>query len=360
MRTLSGLLLVVLLGGCVAGPVADRRESSSSMTTDSRAVRVEPQLAADSLVTADGASLPLRQWLPAEQPTAVILALHGFNDYSNAFAVPGAAWAQNGIATYAFDQRGFGGAPDRGRWAGAERLAADAASAAALLRRRHPGVPLYLLGESMGGAVAILAASGHGGASASDLDGVILVAPAVWGRQTMNVVERVGLWLTDLIPAMTLSLDHLPVSFQPSDNIPMLRAFSADPLVLKTTRADTVNGLVDLMTAALATGRRFDAPLFVLYGAHDEIVPRESLARFVEELPARAAHRQRIALYPQGYHMLLRDLEGQVPIADVAAWVRDTAAPLPSGADDARAQLTGHAAPATVARDEGLRVRARG
>jgi len=360
MRTFTGLLVAVLLGGCVAVPVVDRRAPSSAMATDSRAARAEPRLAADRLITADGASLPLRQWLPMGHPTAVVLALHGFNDYSNAFAAPGAAWAQYGIATYAYDQRGFGGAPDRGRWAGAEQLAADAASAAALLRQRHPGLPLYLLGESMGGAVAVLAASGHSGTSAPDVDGVILVAPAVWGRQTMTVVERVGLWLTDLIPAMTLSLDLLPVSFQPSDNIPMLRAFSADPLVLKTTRADTVNGLVDLMSAALEAGRRFDAPLLILYGAHDEIVPRESMARFVDGLPARAAHRQRIALYPQGYHMLLRDLEGPVPIADVAAWIRDTAAPLPSGADDARARLTGRAAPAAVAHDEDLRPRAPG
>lgn len=349
MRIFTGLLLAVLLGGCVAATVADRRAPSSTMATDSRAARAEPRLAMDRLITADGASLPLRQWLPVGHPIAVILALHGFNDYSNAFAGPGAAWAQYGIATYAYDQRGFGGAPGRGRWAGAEQLAADAASAAALLRQRHPGVPLYLLGESMGGAVAILAASGHSGAPVPDVDGVILVAPAVWGRQTMTMVERVGLWLTDLIPAMTLSLEQLPASFQPSDNIPMLRAFSADPLVLKTTRADTINGLVDLMSTALAAGRRFDALLFILYGAHDEIVPRESMACFVDGLPTRAAYRQRIVLYPQGYHMLLRDLEGQVPTADVAAWIRDTAAPLPSGAVDARGRLTDRASPATIA-----------
>ena len=87
-------------------------------------------------------------------PRAVILALHGFNDYSNAFAAPGAAWARLGIATYAYDQRGFGAAPARGRWAGGRVFAEDATTAACLLRQRHPGVPLYLLGESMGGGRA--------------------------------------------------------------------------------------------------------------------------------------------------------------------------------------------------------------
>ena len=46
------------------------------------------------IVQADGAILPLKTWLPEGSPTAVIVALHGFNDYSNAFARPGAYWAK--------------------------------------------------------------------------------------------------------------------------------------------------------------------------------------------------------------------------------------------------------------------------
>lgn len=350
MRFLSILLIAASLGGCVAVSTAADHVPPGVAALDASAWLAKPQLAEDRLVAPDGAALPLRHWLPAGEPSAVILALHGFNDYSNAFAAPGAAWARQGIATFAYDQRGFGAAPDRGRWVGARQLAADAASAAAMLRRRYPGLPLYLLGESMGGAVAILAASGRSGAPAPDIDGVILVAPAVWGRQTMSLIERIGLWLADLMPAMTLSPRLLPVHIQPSDNIPMLRAFSADPLVIKGTRADTVNGLVDLMSAALAAGRWFDAPALILYGARDEIVPRAPMARFVDGLPPRAARQQRVALYARGYHMLLRDLDRTRPIADVAAWISDAAAPLPSGADrEARLALTGHAAPASIA-----------
>ena len=58
-----------------------------------------PAIGADRLVMDDGAALPLRQWLPRGEPTAVILALHGFNDYSRAFAGPAAYWAEHGIAT---------------------------------------------------------------------------------------------------------------------------------------------------------------------------------------------------------------------------------------------------------------------
>ena len=59
----------------------------------------------------DGATLPLKSWLPDGKPKAVILALHGFNDYSNAFKDSGEEWAKHGIATFAYDQRGFGAAP---------------------------------------------------------------------------------------------------------------------------------------------------------------------------------------------------------------------------------------------------------
>ena len=215
-----------------------------------------------------------------------------------------------------------------------------------LLRQRYPGVPLYLLGESMGGAVAILAASDRSEAARLDVDGVILVAPAVWGRQTMNIVERVGLWLANLMPAVQFSPDLLPIHIQPSDNLPMLRAFSADPLVIKDARADTLKGLVDLMSAALNAANSFAPPALLLYGEHDEIVPRPPMVRFVEGLPARAQLRQRVALYPHGYHMLLRDLDGPLLIKDVAAWIADPATPLPSGADSgARARLTGRSAP---------------
>src|SRR3546814_4785620 len=61
----------------------------------------------------------------SDLPKAVILALHGFNDYGMAFADPGAWWAQRGIATFAPDQRGFGAGPYHGYWPGGQRMADD-------------------------------------------------------------------------------------------------------------------------------------------------------------------------------------------------------------------------------------------
>src|SRR5213078_4836419 len=154
---LAALLLLPLAGM----PVAEEMAASFGAAATHLAPSASPARFTDSaFIAADGVSLPLRKWLPQGEVKAVILALHGFNDYSNAFTMPAPLWAEHGIATYAYDQRGFGGAPMRASWAGSARLAGDAVTATRLLRAIYPGRPIYLLGESMGGGVAILAASG--------------------------------------------------------------------------------------------------------------------------------------------------------------------------------------------------------
>ncbi|MGC2415432.1 MAG: lysophospholipase, partial [Stellaceae bacterium] len=275
---------------------------------------------------------PLRHWLPRDGVNAVILALHGFGDYSNAFATPAQIWASRGIATYAFDQRGFGGAPGRGLWAGEDWLAADAVTATRILRLLYPGRPLYLLGESMGGAVAILAATGAAGGAVASPDGVILSAPALWGRETMDPLPRIALFAgVRLFPDMIVTGRGLHI--QASDNIPMLKALAKDPMVLKESRIDTVYGLVDLMDSALAAAPRLTAPTLLLYGAHDEVIPRPPIEEFVAHLPPDPGHVRRLAYYAAGYHMLLRDLDGATVAGDVASWIRDRGAKLPSRAD---------------------------
>ena len=331
----------LLIAGCA--PTTDEQVRVTGIGTARAAPdpKPAPRFTDTGFIAADGQILPLRKWLPQGggkgEAKAVILALHGFNDYTNAFSGPGEIWAKQGIATYAYDQRGFGAAPERGFWPGRAVLAADAATATQILRRLYPRVPVYLLGESMGGAVAVVALTGESGTQIPAVDGVILTAPAVWGRSTMDLLPRLALWAgVRLMPGLTLTGRGLKI--KPSDNIEMLRALARDPLVIHATRIDTIYGLVDLMDAALASGALLDMPLFVMYGAKDEIVPQAPIRRFVGSLPAEPMRRAKLAWYQNGYHMLLRDLEGPVVIADVASWVLAPAVPLPSGADHAAAE----------------------
>ncbi len=287
----------------------------------------EPQLMSHEFRTRDGLKLPVRIWLPDEPPKAVILGLHGFNDYSNAFLEPANYLRRFGVATYAFDQRGFGATPYAGLWPGTEALTDDAADFMRVLRRRHPGTPLFILGDSMGGAVAIVTAASDRHAP---VDGLILVAPAVWSRDTMNVFQSGLLWLTaHTLPWMRLSGRGLGI--RPSDNYGMLRALSRDPLVLKDARVDALWGLTNLMDEAMADADKLHSPVLVLYGDNDEVIPKDPVVQFLERLLPSDAQAQ-AAFYPRGYHMLLRDLKSDVVLDDIASFVGDPAAPLPSGA----------------------------
>ena len=287
-----------------------------------------PALVDGGLIMADGTRLPAHSWMPRRgEPGAIVIALHGFNDYGNFFADPGDYLAARGVATYAYDQRSFGDTPNRGLWPGVPALVDDLRDAVAAVRARHSGIPLYLIGASMGGAVAMLAMSGP---EPPDVDGVILSAPAVWGRATMPFYQRWALWLgAHTVPWLKVSGRRLKIT--PSDNRDMLLALGRDPLVIKETRIDAIYGMVNLMDAALEVGAGFEGPALILYGARDEIIPKEPMGRVI----GGSSRAKRLALYEGGYHMLLRDLQAGVVWADIAAWIADTAAPLPSGADGA-------------------------
>ena len=224
----------------------------------------EPVLHDAHVVAPDGALLPLRSWLPqAGSPDAVLIALHGFNDYSNFFDGIGGWLAGRGIASYAYDQRGFGGAPNRGVWAGSAALASDLRAAVALVRARHPGAPLYLFGESMGGAVVMTTMARPDRPS---VDGIILAAPAVWGRTSMPWYQTTALWLAvHTFPWGRLTGRNLGIVV--SDNTEMLKSLGRDPMVIKGTRIDAIYGLVNLMDEAMASAANLDGRMLVLYGA---------------------------------------------------------------------------------------------
>lgn len=293
---------------------------------------VAPVIAEGAVIAADGYRLPLRVWRPEGPVTAVMIAVHGFNDYSNAYANVGPVFARHGILTYAYDQRGFGETRRRGVWPGADTLVADLKTVADLVAGQNPGAPLYLLGESMGGAVVMTALSAPPppGSALARVRGAVLVAPAVWGRETMAPVPRVALWLSNaLAPGVAMTAPR-ELNIRPSDNTEMLRAYGRDPLVIKATRVDAMNGLVELMSDALAAAPRLAVPALVLFGAHERILPRGAVDRMLARLPADG---HRIAIYRDGWHMLLRDRHGDVVIDDIISWLRDPHAPLPSGAD---------------------------
>jgi len=306
---IAGALSPVMLGAC-APTVVPAGEKAMA-----------PYLAADNYVAADGTVLPLAIWPAADKaaPKYVMLGLHGFGDYRNAFEKPAEVWSKDGITTYAYDQRGFGKSPTRGRWPGTDTLVGDALAVAALVHARHPGVPFYLVGESMGGAVALVAAD-----RGLQADGMVLSAPALRGREAVGPLASGALWFfahtIPWLPAGPTSID-----FRPTDN-----------LMLRQPRVDMGYGLVDLMDDARDSAERVRLPYLMLHGMADRLVPTSAVQTAIEVMPPRKD--SRLAFYKEGYHLLMRDKQGPIVAADIAAWIANHQAALPSGADAERSQ----------------------
>ncbi|MEM1346097.1 MAG: alpha/beta fold hydrolase, partial [Pseudomonadota bacterium] len=179
MRALVPVMVALALSGCTAGGAL--RPPERAAPVEEFAMPETPQDAVaprHAEVAGAAGPLALSIWSPQAPPKAVILALHGFGDYGpSTYDAAARAWAERGILTWAYDQRGFGRNPSRGFWPGAGALAADLRVVAAAVRAAHPCVPLVVVGHSMGAGVALAAAPGL------RAEGLVLAAPAIWGGE---------------------------------------------------------------------------------------------------------------------------------------------------------------------------------
>lgn len=328
-RGLVSVLLALTLSACATPFV------QSPMTPP--AGFAGPTIGDRAFMVQDGARLPYRLWAPAQEPWAVVVALHGMNDHSAAFRLAGPWWAERGIATYAYDQRGFGASPGRGLWAGEGLMVEDLRTIVALVRARHPDARIAVVGESMGGAVAISAFASNRPPVA---DQAILLAPAVWGWSSQSPFNRASLWVTARLlgDRAVEPPDWAVRDIRATDNLMELIANGNDPRFIRSTRFDTLHGLVDLMESATQKLGQASGPVALLYGANDQIIEKGPMRRAL--VRADDPPNLRTALYADGWHLLNRDLQAEVVFRDVEALLRDPDAPLPSRAPEVLPRLS--------------------
>ncbi len=303
-RALAALALgvVLVLEACAPRVIARGPEAAS------------PRLDGETFVADDGLMMRVRRWLPDGRPSSVIIAVHGMNEHGKAFEWPAGYWRDNGIVVYAFDQRGFGRGPDRGIWPGADNLARDLAQFARRVRARHPDLPIFLLGESMGGGVALLAAVRR---DLADVAGVILIAPAVVPWEEIPIPVRASLWLAaHASPWFVFTGEGL--GLRPTDNIEVWREMSRDKDTIRGVRADAVYGLARLMDRAARAAPDIRVPVLLLYGGNDDFVREWMIDWLADHLPR---DRLELVRYEDGYHWLLRDLKPEKVHATILDWM---------------------------------------
>jgi alpha-beta hydrolase superfamily lysophospholipase len=313
-----------LIAGCASFP-------------DAPPATQEPAVIDETVVSVDGARLGLTLW-KAASPKAVVVAVHGMNDYAGAFAYAGPYWRDRGVSVYAYDQRGFGRSPNFGRWAGGETMKQDLRAVIAAVSTANPNLPIYVVGHSMGAAV-ILAAMED--APLINIDGAILAAPGIWGGGAMPILYRASLNLAaSFAPAKTLTGER--AERQASDNIEFLRAMFHDPLVIKETRIDAVLGAVRIMGEGWDATDETGGEILFLYGEKDEIIPVKKMKKAAARLCGSVA----VNVYPESWHLIFADNARERVFEDVLAWIAAHKELRPQG-------LTGGRGPAVSNCDSG-------
>lgn len=270
-----------------------------------------------------GDQLAARVWATT-QPRHIVLGVHGFNDYSKAFD-PLAQHLVNelGATVYAYDQRGFGANPEPGVWRGADTLLADLRLIAFQLKQRHPGLPLTVVGESMGGALVWVAAAESPGLVADQL---ILKAPAVWGEHSMPWYQRFSLrFMNAVAPDMVFTGRGVQsLGITPTNDPEVSRDLGRDPLFIKATRVSSLAGVTSLMDRAQNLNTLPPQRSLVLYGLRDRIIPPSSVCDWLSQLmTARpSASAPDFVVYPGGWHLLTRQLQTREVMHDLHDWVQ--------------------------------------
>ncbi|MCH8542630.1 MAG: alpha/beta hydrolase [Alcanivorax sp.] len=340
LRHVISVLVLLGLASCTASSTGAGPATPAGTPTG-------PAMVPDALQARDGTLLPLSVWLPdAHEGTngveagiepvieplikGTIIGLHSFGDYRAAFDHIGPWFAQQGYAFYSWDQRGFGSHDDAGHWPGRELLVSDLEDAITLLADQHPG-PLYLLGESMGGGVAMITLAEN---PALPVDGLILAAPSVREGLRTRYLWNAGLAVgATLMPGHTFNLtrDAADPRYTPHS----AARLATDPQILLQVRMDTYRQLIRFTDYASDIAPALQQPILLLYGGNDDLIPAVSIDRLRRHQPERLSYR----FYPEAPHLLLQGAHWQHYTTDMLTWLhQDFPAPESDGTG------SGHAA----------------
>jgi alpha-beta hydrolase superfamily lysophospholipase len=261
-----------------------------------------------------GLDLRAQAWLPDASPRAVIALAHGLGEHSGRYGHVTSRLVAAGYAVYAVDHRGHGRSPGpRANIERFEHVVSDFCAFAGRAARQHPGADLFLLGHSMGGAIAFAGAL----RLQDSLRGLVLSAPA------LALVDNVPAWkhaIAHVLAAVApnvgvLSLDPAAVSRDPQ----VVREYENDPLVHHgAIPARTAVELVGATRAFRDLAARLVLPVLVMHGTADRLVPLG---------PARSVHhaiasKDRTLRYYDGlYHEIFNEPEREQVLADLIHWL---------------------------------------
>ena len=291
----------------------------------------------------DGKRLFVYSWLPESEPIrAVVHIAHGMGEHAARYESVARALCATGYATYANDHRGHGRTAESeeelGRFGpdGWNRCVRDLRELNQELRKRHPGLPIVLLGHSMGSFLTQLYLIEHG----TTLDGAVIsgssaVSSGFWLVKLAARFERRRLGpdanspLLDslLFGGMNKAFENPRTDFDWLSRDPEeVDKYVADPLCGFVVR---VQGLIDMFDGGKRTGqpealRRIpnELPIYIFSGDQDPVHKnlkglRKLLRNYEKAGLRRVAHR----FYPEGRHEMFNETNRAEVIQDLISWL---------------------------------------
>lgn len=260
-----------------------------------------------------GVRLFWQRWLPEGAPRAVVVNLHGLGDHSGLYVALVEHLVDGGFAVHAFDQRGHG--HSAGQRAYIESWAdfrEDLDTFLGAVRRDSPSLPVFLIGNSLGGLVVLEYALTR----SDGLNGVVAVSPPLGRVGVPPILMALGRVMSRIWPRFSLEA-HMDLGNLSRDPLAAAELIN-DPLFHRqgTARLSTE------VTAAIArvqTGAdSLRVPVLLLHGGDDRMVPPDGTRKFFAALgaPDRTYHE-----YPGAYHALFADLDAARVLADLSAWM---------------------------------------
>jgi alpha-beta hydrolase superfamily lysophospholipase len=262
----------------------------------------------------DGSSLFYQAWLPSRsRPRAVLVNLHGLGDHSGLYPNLSAYVPAWGVALYAYDMRGNGRSPGQRAYLRSwQEYRDDLQAFLARVREWEGDLPLFLLGNSLGGLVVLDYALDH----AAGLAGVIAAAPPLGRLSVPAVLMALGKVMSRVIPRFSLQVGM------------DLTGLARDPSVRETVLSDPYfhrRGTARLsteVTAAIARVQQraadLSVPVLILHGSADRMVPPDGSRSFFGKL--RHPDRE-FREYPETYHALFADLNHAEVLGDLERWL---------------------------------------